>query len=293
MSNPALRPILLATCLATSGAVAQTFSYDGNRWYEIEVSIFSNESADTSPELVMPDKTPLAYPQPILQLEPAINSFLVNFDDDEAELDQEALDASFPAEVGLLTEIIDEPVMIGPEPAPQGSNYRMTDFRREPFIALGSNAAGFIRYNQRIDNSPDHRLFYHAVWRQPVLNRVKATAILVAGGNQYGLHHELEGSLRFSFNVNRVDVETNLWKATFSAIPAAAASKTPWLLPEPPFQSGDSSLTLNTPVIRLGYMNEVRPMISNELHYIDHPDMGMLVQIRPYELPRPVEFSFE
>ncbi len=293
MSNPALRPILLATFLATSGAVAQTFSYDGNRWYEIEVSIFSNENADTSPELVMPDKTRLAYPQPILQLEPAINSFLVNFDDDEAELDQDAFEAFLPVEVGLHTGIIEETIMIGPEPAPISSNFRMTDFRREPFIALGSDAAGFSRYNQLIDNSPDHRLLYHAVWRQPVLNRVQATAIIVAGGNQYGLHHELEGSLRFSFNVNRVDVETNLWKATFSAIPAASASKTPWLLPEPPFQSGDSSLTLNTPVIRLGYMNEVRPMISNELHYIDHPDMGMLVQIRPYELPRPVEFSFE
>jgi len=40
-------------------------------------------------------------------------------------------------------------------------------------------------------------------------------------------------------------------------------------------------------------MDQVRPMISNELHYLDHPDIGMLVQIRPYELPQPVEFIFE
>ena len=294
MSNSFYQSLLLLTaCLAAPAAMAQTFSYDGNRWYEIEVSIFSNEGVDTSSELVIPDKTPLAYPQPILQLEPAVSSFLLDFDEGQDEIDKAPLDAFFPAEFGLLAELVEEPLMIGPEPAPAASGFRMRDFRRDPYIALGSDASTFSRYNQRIANSPEHRLLYHAVWRQPVLNRVQATAIFVAGGDQYGLHHELEGSLRFSFNVNRVDVETNLWMAAFSAFPAINAGATPWKLPAPPFRPGDSTLTLDLPVTRLGYMDQVRPMISNELHYLDHPDIGMLVQIRPYELPQPVEFTFE
>jgi len=34
-------------------------------------------------------------------------------------------------------------------------------------------------------------------------------------------------------------------------------------------------------------------MVSNELYYLDHPAIGLLVQIRPYTLPEPVGFSFE
>jgi hypothetical protein len=66
-----------------------------------------------------------------------------------------------------------------------------------------------------------------------------------------------------------------------------------WQLPAPPFQTGETSLTLDLPVTQLSYMNQVRPMISNELHYLDHPDLGVLVQIRPYELPQPTNLSFE
>ena len=279
------RLILLLTLLS-SAVHAQTFSYDGNRWYEIEVSIFSNENAGAGNEQVIPDKVTLAYQEPIRQLESAISAFLVEFPEPVP---------TTPAFDSILQdqEPEPEPEMIGPPGPPGETAFKLTDFSRDAFIALGNDSAKFSSYNRNIERSGEHRLLFHAVWRQPVLNRVQATAIFVAGGDQYGIHHELEGSLRFSFNVNRVDVEARLWLAAFSAFPSALRNARNWQLPEPPFKAGDETLTLDLPVTRLGYMEQVRPMISNELHYLDHPDLGMLVQIRPYELPQPVSFSFE
>lgn len=271
------------------GAMAQGFSIDGNRWYEIEVSIFSNQGPQRSNELVIPEKIDLSYQQPLRQLEPAVSSFLIDFD----EPGDDATD--FTAEdQGILSLLQPQaPVMIGPEPRPPESDFRLTDFSRDPFIALGEEEAEFTAYNRDLVRSPDHRLLFHAVWRQPVLNRVQSGAIVVRGGDQYGRHHELEGSLRFSYNINRVDIEARLWLATFSAFPSAAANTPRWQLPDPPFPSADSTLTLDLPVTRLAYMDQLRQMVSNQLYYLDHPDMGILVQIRPYTLPEPVGFSFE
>ena len=31
-------------------------------------------------------------------------------------------------------------------------------------------------------------------------------------------------------------------------------------------------------------------MISNELHYLDHPALGIIVEVRPYQLPEQSSF---
>jgi hypothetical protein len=38
---------------------------------------------------------------------------------------------------------------------------------------------------------------------------------------------------------------------------------------------------MDLPVTRLAYMDQLRQMVSNELYYLDHPAIGLLVQIRP------------
>lgn len=281
------RPLfLLLLCLPglPASTAAQTFSYDGNRWYEIEVSIFSNEALTPGNELVIPEKTKLAYPEPILQLLPASSSFRIDFE--AAANDSLPPGPEPPVAVGAKP-------FIGPPEAPAGGEFRLTDFARDPYIALGSAQETFLNYNDRINRAPEHRLLFHAVWRQPVLNLVQSTAIFVAGGDRYGPHNELEGSLRFSYNVNRVDVEAKLWLATFGGV---ATGRERWQLPPQPFlphDAGSETSLFEYGVTSLAYMEQVRPMTSNTLHYLDHPALGMLVQIRPYQLPEPVSFSFE
>ncbi len=280
---------------------AQTFSYDGNRWYEIEVSIFANESASTSDELLIPDSSDLVFPESLRVLVPATSTYQVDFDetDPQAELTEMPAALLQPlaqmAETGE-SEVEPEPV-IGPVFFSGESSFQLTDFERTPFIALGDEAAHFLDYNEDLQNSPDHRLLFHAVWRQPVMNRIQSTPILVTGGDSFEGHFELEGSLRFSYNINRVDVEANLWIIEFAE--TADRNSVFWRLPPLPEMddvddnsSEDIADNGAVPVSDISFMNEVRSMISNELHYLDHPDIGMLVQIRPYQLPETMDFSF-
>ena len=270
-------------------ASAQSFSFDGNRWYEIEVSIFSNERLEANNELVIPEKIQLNYHDPIRQLVPASSNYRVKFENDA---DARSLSSA-------LTGVIDterQSAFIGPSNNFTDSDFRITDFSRDPFIALGNEAAKFLEYNLDISESADHRLLFHAVWRQPVLNRVQATAIYVEGGNQYGKHHELEGSLRFSYNVNRVDVEARLWLASFVSSAELPPGNPQREMPPLPDNDAQTAAVINPgfenqySINDIAYMEQMRAMISNELHYLDHPDLGIIVEVRPYQLPEQSSF---
>ena len=295
-----IRPLIVLTlCVGLTLPVcttAQTFSYDGNRWYEIEVSIFANESISTSNELLIPDSSNLVFPESLRVLVPATSSYQVDFVETDSQADLVEMSAALLQPLAQMDEPIESKIdherVIGPVFFSGESSFQLTDFERTPFIALGDEAAHFLDYNEDLQNSSDHRLLFHAVWRQPVMNRIQSTPILVTGGESFEGHFELEGSLRFSYNINRVDVEANLWIIEFAE--TGNPNSIFWQLPPLPEMNDDDDNTDNGAVAAsdISFMNEVRSMISNELHYLDHPDIGMLVQIRPYQLPEIIDFSF-
>ncbi len=266
-------------------SLAQGFSYDGNRWYEIEVSIFTNQGVDTgNQELFLPGKVELIYPQAIRELTPLLKNYTLDF----SALETNSI---------LVPESDSIPInryeaeVFGPEYREPNTDFRLLDKARDPFIALGPDEFEFARFNRNIDASPEHRMLYHAVWRQPVLNKIQATAIFVSGGDRYGQHTELEGSLLISYNINRVDVDARLWRNSFNI-----SSDQNWNVPPQPFpaEMPDSDSEFFELVIDQVYpMFETRQMISNELHYLDHPAIGVLIEVRPYELPSIFDFSLD
>jgi len=305
MSLRTLLVIMLFTAAyalsAMPSAMAQTFSYDGNRWYEIEVSIFTNESSDESNELVIPEKISLGYFEPSIALTPASKIYQIPFANNESVFVLSDALIGTRQDVPAAEAIAGE--FIGPRDYSADGEFRITDFNRDPFIALGNESARFLSYNEKINQSPEHRLLFHTVWRQPVLNRVQGTGILVQGGDQYGLHHELEGSLRFSYNVNRVDVEAKLWLASFvSNAGFVNSAELPFgNIPQTGLPPLPVELALDDSVINSGFKNpysitdlahteQMRAMISNELHYLDHPALGIIVEVRPYQLPEQSSF---
>lgn len=262
---------------------AQSFSYDGNRWYEIEVSIFTNQGTlSNNPELFLPEDMMLGYPEPIRELIPYSQFFMIDFPEPEPQLRATELSQDEEEETELF---------IGPRFREANQGFSMVDKARDAFIALPSEEHEFTQFNRNIDLSADHRMLYHAVWRQPVLNRVQSTAIFIRGGDNFGLHSELEGSLTISYNINRVDVDARLWRNSFNI-----SSELQWDLPTPPFlpETADESLMIEGLLVDRVYpMQQIRQMISNELHYLDHPALGMLIEVRPYELPPLFEFSLD
>lgn len=284
--------ILLFALIINQEVIAQTFSYDGNRWYEIEVSIFTNQNVSSvDQELFLPELVELFYPEALLQLTPYLQNYVLDSWQTESALNSSNM------LVGDSTNSQEAVVVLpnyGPELREANTDFRLIDKTRDPFIALDEEEHEFTRFNSNIDRSPGHRILFHAVWRQPVLNKVQASAILVNGGDRYGQHSELEGSFLISYNVNRVDVDTRLWRNSFNII-----SDQQWNVPLPPFAEFMAANTQSTGsafdlVIDQVYpMLQTRQMISNELHYLDHPALGMLIEVRPYELPPLFDFSLD
>lgn len=272
--------LLLLLINIRPSAYAQGFSYDGNRWYEIEVSIFTNQGiSGANPELFFPGDIELSYPERILELTPLSQFYSIDFSEPPR---------SQPFPPMPFADDTQPPAFIGPEYRAPNEDFRLVDKDRSPFIALGSEEHEFTRYNRNLAQSPSHRLLYHAVWRQPVLNKIQASAILIRGGDRFGEHSELEGGLTISYNINRVDVDALLWRNAFNI-----SSSVDWNVPSPPLRSEEEDGTQSLVIERVYPMQQTRQMISNQLHYLDHPAFGMLIEVRPYELPPLFDFSLD
>lgn len=303
-----LLPALLALLAVNTAAAA---SYDGQRWFEVELSIFANLYPEyRNAELWTPDRLQLAYPDRIRKFSSLAEFLAVAEFDRGDDLDTgtnpetgpvNIVDALNPA-VDLLN-ITDNGIPlaeVGPLPRKPDSGLRLPDFDRDPFLLLPASLSAFQTTNDRLERSPDHRLLFTGLWRQPVVRSRSATALLVRGGRQVGPHHELEGSITIRFNENedRVVIDANLWLTEFAA---GFGGQAQWQLPLPPtalvdpprsMRSTDGGITApetNRRISRIVQMRQSRAMRSDEFHYLDHPALGIVISVKPYELPPPVQ----
>jgi hypothetical protein len=105
--------------------------------------------------------------------------------------------------------------------------------------------------------------------------------------------------LRFNENRDRIVIDSNLWLTEYSA---SLDRESEWQLPAIPramksdldsIEKGRQNLQYG--INRVFHLQQSREMRSAEFHYIDHPAMGIVILVEPYEpppLPLP-EFDFE
>ena len=323
-----LRPAAVAICLISGGLTNLSAQ---EPWYKIELSIFSNETlADRERERWQADRNILDYPENMTRLKELGDLLLI-----ESLLPAplklktvEQLDTQM-GQVGAITKLSqstpDETLLskqelqaeairkVGPFPIQAGVPFKFLDFERDEYLKLPSNLSDFAQTNRALRRSPDHRLLFHAVWRQPVTFEDKAKAILVEGGERYGNQSELLGSLtiRFNENADRIVLGADIWLTQFViddgrnqleplTSPAVKRPQPPatlnhWQLPELPTSIADGPLQilqnrLHTDedlyhIQNVFHMLQNRAMRSNEFHYLDHPALGIVVQVEQYELP--------
>ena len=162
-----------------------------------------------------------------------------------------------------------------------------------------------------LKRSKKHRVLYHKAWRQPVWSRSEAPSLLISGGDQYGEEAELNGSINLSV-ARYLHLNTNLWFTQFANNYGQEVTEWP-ILPTPPSitddikQSVAKSETVNLwdniaastneydSILTKPYVSEKvvllqqkRRMRSKEIHYIDHPVVGIIFYAIPYELPSPL-----
>lgn len=130
---------------------------------------------------------------------------------------------------------------------------------------------------RRLERSGQGRVLFHGRWLQAVPPREAAEPVLVTGGVGFDGVHELMGSA--AVTVGRYlhfQVAFNYTAPELGAAPAVLA------------MNGDDGSQLVNPVLPArGYMTMVqsRRMRSEELHYLDHPKLGVIVRIDPVAIP--------
>ena len=267
------------------GLLISSHSLAQERWFQIELSIFSNENIeDRNAESWLPSDYELNYPKNMRKLSLLTDLFLSdhNLDDrlsDTGSASQEEIDAMIRN---------DQLKNIRPRIKSTESNFKLFDFSRNDFTQLSPVDSDFQQTNRTLERSSDHRLLYHGLWRQAVRQSSNAVPIYIEGGLRYGDNHELQGSvtIRFNENEDRVVVDTHIWLIEYSIVKDSSSE---WKLPQiPEFirrESRENSSSLTYFPNNVYVMEQSREMRSNEFHYLDHPALGLVISVKPYNVP--------
>ncbi len=267
--------LIISSTINTARADSEKDKTD-SRLYHVELSIFTNYSADSDTSESWPDDLELRYPEPLLTL--------------------------IQKQPENIKEIID-PI-----------DLKATD--KNTITLLADSEKQLLPAVKRIHRSGKQQVLFHESWIQAIDSRKTAPNIAIHGGGQYDNHFELEGSIRLS-RERYLHIETNLWLNSFTI--NVGQEGEPWpllpLLPSQPYipqnndQDSENDVFDNSDIqwndlqefgsqfqaiIENQYLNkrvvtmkQHRKMRSKELHYLDHPQMGLLLQITPYEAPEP------
>lgn len=262
-----------------------SYSFAQERWFQIELSIFSNENIeDRNAESWLPSDYELNYPKNMRKLSLLSDLFLSDHNLDDrlsvtGSASQEEIDAMIRN---------DQLKNIRPRIKSTESNFKLFDFSRDDFTQLSPVDSDFQQTNRTLERSSDHRLLYHGLWRQAVRRSSNAVPIYIEGGLRYGDNHELQGSvtIRFNENEDRVVVDTHIWLIEYSIVKDSSSE---WKLPQIPEsirrESRKNSSSLTYFPNNVYVMEQSREMRSNEFHYLDHPALGLVISVKPYSVP--------
>ena len=304
LSCALLSALLLSISTSAQGQTSQ-------RWFQIEVSIFSNESlADRDEELWQAESNELNYPNPLRRLgqlsdllitEQMIADAIAESSEQDSLSTKEEATIEIDAEALAAIERLAQILTTGPQPVRPEGEFKFPDFMRDPHLQLTPDDSDFEQTNRALEHSAEHRLLFHGLWRESVADPADAIPLYVQGGLRFDDQYELQGAitLRFNENRDRLVIDSNLWLTEYSA---SADFESEWQLPAIPeaMKTDLDSLTrdeqgLQYGINRVFHMEQSREMRSNQFHYIDHPAIGIVILVKPIDVPHFAlpEFEFD
>lgn len=265
---------LVANFLFAQMSQAQTRTAGHEGWYQVEMIVFARKNVTS--EEHWPSNIKLRYPSEWVELKDASSA-----DTNSVDLTRDAF-------------------------------YRLPETERQ----LNSQA-------QKLERNPSFQILFHNAWRQVITNEKTAKSILIQSGQTFGPHQELEGSIRLSV-ATFLKLQTNLWYSQFDLNVGQEPTKQWPVLPKQPNllatplaglsldssleldqalsaeskewnnsnfsnseNEGDSEAANNFITRQIILLQQTRDMRSGEVHYIDHPVVGIIVQITPYTATSP------
>lgn len=302
LANLAQRTAAVFSLIMTtgfSGAVQAAEEEPSLRWYQVELIVFAQRPLPGSLSENWPRDIALAFPPNWVELkktEPETQTAMI------PGATEPGVTTSNTTISNTTTETVSNTIK-----SEAGETQSIAALNIEAFKILPEKE--FEMTNEANDLKKDgrYRILFHHAWRQPVTNRDNAPAVLVYGGTQYGNHHELEGSITVSVS-RYLHVHTNLWHSTFKPNYGQKFDDWPELPLKPSLENEPASLSgfsdqqfdqwdtldgratkyetiLQSPYVveQIVTLRQARKMRSGEMHYIDHPNLGLLVKIIPYK----------
>jgi len=200
-----------------------------------------------------------------------------------------------------------------------------------PFIKLDASQFKLQAIADNLQRQRGYRVLFHQSWHQPLKDTGEEDNLVIEGGDVFGEHHELEGSITIGLS-RYIHLSTNLWLTHFETNYGQESEHWPALPPVPkpidaqsaqqddnPDSSANTDTGAADPALQqnpdksdwdrafddefsLGdqftnfsniesspylikqivLMQQKRRMRSGELHYIDHPQLGILIRVDKY-----------
>ena len=291
-------PVRFSYCLiACLGLLISQSGYTQNpRWFQVELLVFSHEGASDGEQF---------EPTPLLSY-PGAGRFLIEPQRVKANL-QAAYPYSVIDEFGrqFLTEL---PPSGGASGTPLTPPANAKPLLPTPFIALPAAQREFNGKAAYMQRSGRYQTLFHQSWAQPVLAEGSALPLILDRSGDTGQWSRLQGSVTLYLS-RYLHLKTNLWLNTRGDyLPGE------WRMPAPPL--GPPSLIVETlpvetskgfgeqwvasndadgeselgaeellgpvyPYRHAVLLQQKRRMRSTEVHYIDHPKLGVVIKITP------------
>lgn len=260
--------IALSTLLLTT-AVAWAEETQPERWFQVEVLIFTNPEREIDNPEVWPSFASITTPKKFINLTAMEQDETIELTAAElADLNAEQIEMGVSA-VGLV-----------------------------PFEVLSVYERQLTDQRQRLERARGHRILFHQAWNQPVPNRDNVIPIRINGGEKYGRQAELQGFVELyveRFLHLRTDLHLLEYQVSQDPFSLVAQEGLPAFSLGLESYGGLSLLNtespLNTRIARTdaqfyvakssAALRELRRMRSQEIHYLDNPKFGMMILITP------------
>lgn len=306
-----IRPFCLALGLFTATVYAQD-----ERWYQVELLIFSHEGGATAeqweplPELSYPNKARfLMYPKQIISRQQQ--------HDGVSEVDQFGRQFLRPApeDIDNTQTVPDIPVAGTSAAAPQAAQDAKATIASTPtaFTALSKKSAEFYGKAAYMQRSGRYKTLFHETWVQPVQGESTAVPIIIDRSGDSGQWPSLQGSVKLHI-ARYLHIETNLWLNTQGEylpgewrMPAPPLGPLSVVIEEPEEAPADPYFLNQEPTLppadtavpdegmlaeetgpvypwrHAVLLQQKRRMRSQEVHYIDHPLLGVVIKFMPLD----------
>jgi len=324
LNNPVLHLCILASWLLS----AVTALAEEERWYRVELLVFSQDSQAARLSETWEPTPVLQYPENgrFLVDSNAVEELASQYDGSSEvnALGHQTITITLPEPPvdmePLDSQPIPEPADSTPppnnisEPLPLADLPEIAATTPSPYLLLPHSELEFRGKAAYMQRTGRYQTLFHETWVQPMFSESESPPIIIDHSGDTDTWPELQGSVKLYLS-RYLHIETNLWLNTdgsylpgqwkMPAPPLGPRSVTVIYPPEPAPDPNEVVLVDALPVIdsmmEVGEEEEVeavplgpvypwrhaivlqqeRRMRSTEVHYIDHPMMGVVVKISP------------